>query len=45
MAKKEEVVEEVKEVKAPKFKVKAPKFNCTNCEDSGLECLECGAGR
>lgn len=21
------------------------KFNCDNCEDSGLECLECGAGR
>lgn len=23
----------------------APAFNCANCEDSGKECIECGAGR
>ena len=23
----------------------ASAFNCANCEDSGKECIECGAGR
>lgn len=39
MAKKDKFEEEAEAV------VEAPKFNCTNCEDSGRECVVCGAGR